>query len=107
MFALLRANPLVSALGGLGVILGLLLAIQTIRLGAANNRADRIQINLNEARAELKRISTEKNEQAERTKETIRYVERIRKEADGVAEKIETAPLPGQCRTPDELRSAV
>ena len=107
MFALLRANPLVSALGGLGLILGLLLAIQTVRLGAANNRADRIQINLNEARAELKRISTVKNEQVERTKETIRYVDRIRKEADGVAEKIEAAPLPGQCRTPDELRSAV
>lgn len=90
---------------GMG-LLALLLAVQTVRLGAERNRADRIQINLNEARAELKRISTEKNEQAERTKETIRIVERDRKEADKVAERIEAAPLPGQCRTPSEVLEA-
>ena len=91
---------------GLG-LLCLLLAAQTVRLGAAHNKIERERIANNELRAELKRISTVKNEQVERTKETIRYVERIRKEADGVAEKIEAAPLPGQCRTPDELRTAV
>ena len=91
---------------GLGLLL-LALAVQTVRLGAAQNRIERERIANNELRAELKRISTVKNEQVERTKETIRYVERIRKEADGAAEKIEAAPLPGQCRTPDELRTAV
>ena len=91
---------------GLGMVC-LLLAVQTVRLGHRTNQLEREKIANNELRAELKRISTEKNEQAERTKETIRYVDRIRKEADGVAEKIEAAPLPGQCRTPDELRSAV
>jgi hypothetical protein len=90
---------------GLG-LLCLLLAVQTVRLGAAQNRIERERIANNELRAELKRISTAKNEQVERTKETIRYVERIRKEADGVAEKIEAAPLPGNCRTPDAIMGA-
>jgi hypothetical protein len=90
---------------GLG-LLCLLLAVQTVRLGAAQNRIERERIANNELRAELKRISTAKNEQVERTKETIRYVERIRKEADGVAEKIEQAPLPGNCKTPDAIMGA-
>jgi hypothetical protein len=90
---------------GLG-LLCLLLAVQTVRLGHRTNQLERAKINLNEARAELKRISTVKNEQVERTKETIRYVERIRKEADGVAEKIEAAPLPGNCTTPDAIMGA-
>jgi hypothetical protein len=87
-------------------LLCLALAVQTVRLGAAQNRIERERIANNELRAELKRISTVKNEQVERTKETIRYVERIRKEADGVAEKIEAAPLPGQCATPVAVMEA-
>jgi hypothetical protein len=90
---------------GLG-LLCLLLAVQTVRLGHRGNQLEREKIANNELRAELKRISTVKNEQVERTKETIRYVERIRKEADGVAEKIEAAPLPGNCTTPDAIMGA-
>jgi hypothetical protein len=87
---------------GIG-LLCLALAVQTIRLGAANNRADRIQIHLNEARAELKRISTAKNEQVDRTGENIEQAERGNREADKQAERIEKAPLPGNCATPKEI----
>ena len=49
------ASPFVAAVlkywkAGLFGLLLLALAIQTVRLGAANNRADRIQVNLNECR---------------------------------------------------------
>ena len=91
---------------GLG-LLCLLLAVQTVRLGHRSNQLEREKIANNELRAELKRISSKKNEQQIITVEKIKEVEKIRREADKVAEKIEAAPLPGNCRTPDELRTAV
>ena len=91
---------------GLGMVC-LLLAVQTVRLGHRTNQLEREKIANNELRAELKRISSKKNEQQIITVEKIKEVEKIRREADKIAEKIEAAPLPGQCRTPDELRSAV
>jgi hypothetical protein len=90
---------------GLG-LLCLALAVQTVRLGAANNRADRIQVNLNEARAELKRISTAKNEQAKRTESNIDRAVNHSRQAERVAERIEAAPLPGNCVTPREVMEA-
>lgn len=93
---------------GLG-LLCLALAVQTIRLGAANNRADRIQINLNEARAELKRISTAKNEQREKTGQNIGQAEKGERDAKPIADKIREAPIPPDCATPglDILRNEI
>ena len=82
------------------------LAVQTIRLGAANNRADRIQVNLNEARAELKRISTAKDEQSQRTTGNIDRAVNHSRQADRIAERIEAAPLPGNCATPESIMGA-
>ena len=90
---------------GIGVLL-LAVAVQTVRLSAANNRADRIQINLNEARAELKAISDRKNEQAETTKGNIEQAERIGRDADKVAERIEQAPVEPDCKTPESIMGA-
>ncbi len=90
---------------GIG-LLCLALAVQTVRLGAANNRADRIQINLNEARAELKRISTAKNEQREETGKRIEQADKGNRKADEIAKGIESAPLPGNCETPGEIMGA-
>src|SRR4249919_2712026 len=50
MLALLRANPIVSALGGLGVILLMALGIQTVRLGHRSNQLESAKFNLNECR---------------------------------------------------------
>jgi biopolymer transport protein ExbB/TolQ len=90
---------------GLG-LLCLLLAVQTVRLGHRTNQLEKERINSNELRAELKRISSKKNEQRVITVEKIKQVETIRREADKVAEKIEQAPLPGNCRTPDAVMGA-
>lgn len=85
---------------GIG-LLCLALAVQSIRLGAANNRADRIQINLNEARAELKRISDAKNEQKAETGKRVEQAEKAEREARPIADRIRTAPIvPGKCETP-------
>jgi biopolymer transport protein ExbB/TolQ len=101
MIALLRYWKLV----GLG-LLCLLLAVQTVRLGHRTNQLEREKIANNELRAELKRISSKKNEQQIITVEKIKEVEKIRREADKVADGIEAAPLPGQCKTPDAIMGA-
>jgi uncharacterized protein (DUF3084 family) len=90
---------------GLG-ILCLLLAVQSVRLGMANNRADGLQVRLNEARAELERISTAKNEQKAETSKRVDQADKGRKEADKVAEQIEAAPTAPDCQTPSEILGA-
>jgi hypothetical protein len=90
---------------GLG-FLALLLAVQTVRLGHAENKVDKLRIDLNEARAELKRISTKKNEQAERTGGNIKKAEAQRDKAKVEAEKIEQAPTAPNCETPVEIMGA-
>ena len=88
------------------IVLALALAVQTVRLGHRSNQLEREKINSNELRAELKRISSKKNEQQVITVEKIKQVETIRREADKVAEKIEQAPLPGNCTTPRAVLEA-
>ena len=91
---------------GLG-ILCLLLAVQTVRLGHRTNQLERVKIDLNEARAELKRISDAKNEQKIITVERIKEAERGNRQADEIAKKIEQAPVePGACKTPDVILGA-
>ena len=91
---------------GLGVLC-LLLAVQTVRLGAAENRIERLKIDNNELRAELKRISSAKNEQKVVTVERIKVAEKIVRKADEIAKKIEQAPVePGACKTPDVILGA-
>ena len=53
--------------------------------------------------AELQRISTERDEQNVVTRDRIVVAERERKEADRVAERIETAPVAPECRTPEVI----
>ena len=85
---------------GLG-LLCLALAIQTVRLGAANNRADRLKFNLNETRAELKAISTKKNEQLAETERRIKEAERGEREVRPIVKIIREAPIKqGTCETP-------
>src|SRR5687767_8261642 len=87
-------------------ILVALLAVQSIRLAHRGNQLERAKINLNEARAELKRISTAKDEQREETGQNIGQAERRNRDADKIAERIEGAPLPGNCATPPEILGA-
>jgi hypothetical protein len=59
-----------------------------------------------ELTAELKRISTAKNEQKVITRDRIVIADKGRSEAEGRAKVIEVAPLPGNCKTPSEVLGA-
>jgi hypothetical protein len=56
--------------------------------------------------AALQRISSAQNMQHKTTQRTIYVAKTIARKADEQAKRVETAPLPGQCRTPDAVRSA-
>lgn len=89
-------------LAALGLLL-LALAVQTVRLGNAHNQIEKRDIRINELRAELKSISDARNEQKIVTVERIKEVVKLRRVAEKEAERIETAPLPGNCSTPKEI----
>ena len=66
-----------------------MLAVQTVRLGAANNRADRIQINLNECRQG--RIDDRKayeGAQAQAKAKNEAEVARIEKEQEAITDEV-------------------
>lgn len=95
LLAVLRHWKLV----GMGLLV-LLLAVQTARLGAANNRADRLKIDNNELRAELKAISEAKNRQQKETERNIDEAEKGEQEAAPIVKIIREAPIPENCGTP-------
>jgi hypothetical protein len=78
----------------------------SIALWAADRRADKWEAQSLKLSAELKRISTQKNEQKVRTERIIVEVEKEREGAERIAKRIEAAPLPGKCETPGEIMGA-
>lgn len=93
-----------------GLILVLtLLTVQSVRLGHRSNQLEKERIVSNELRAELKRISTAKNEQKAETGKRIEQAEKGEKEAKPIADKIREAPIPQNCETPgiDILRNEI
>lgn len=103
---------LAMVFGGVSAILLALCAVLYIEangffwIDGLKDKLEKCERDRNELRAELKRISSKKNEQQVITVEKIKQVETIRREADKVAEKIEQAPLPGNCKTPDAVMGA-
>jgi hypothetical protein len=90
----------------LAILLGII-AVQTIRVGNQARRADRAEFHLREARAELVRISTAKDEQSRETDRNISKARDNEAEAGRVAERIRNAPIePGACKTPVEIMRA-
>jgi hypothetical protein len=57
-------------------------------------------------KAQLDSISSKRDVQRQVTRDRLVTVTRVIKEADGRAEKVEKAPLPGRCRTPPEISQA-
>lgn len=86
---------------GIFLVLGLFLALQVEKRSHARTKAQAVRLSM-----ELERISTAKNEQKVITRERIVEVERVRKDADKVAKRVEAAPLPGQCKTPEAIMGA-
>lgn len=85
---------------GLIGLLVLLLAIQSVRLGHERNLLEKERINSNELRAELKAISTKRNEQAETTRGNVERAEKNEREGRKIADTILEAPIPPDCQTP-------
>lgn len=76
-------------------------AIQTVRLSNRSDQLERANINLNEVRGELKRITDDRNKQKPITQRNIDKAEKGEREAKPIAEKIRNAPIvPGKCETP-------
>jgi hypothetical protein len=108
MPAFLKANLLATALGILAAIFLIIAIIQTIQIhgflwvdGLNDKLADCAR-----DRNELRAIAKAKDEQRAETSKRIEQADKGNREADKVAREIEEAPLPGDCRTPDEVMRA-
>lgn len=77
-----------------------------VQLGIERRHSEKQQTRINELVAELKRISTAKNDQAETTGRNIGKAVNHSRQADKVARVIEAAPLLGNCKTPAEIMGA-
>jgi hypothetical protein len=86
--------------------LALFAGVQTLRLGAEQRHAHKVEAQLSKAVEKLNAISSKRDEQKRETGERIKVVTRTIHDAEGRAEKVEKAPLPGQCRSPKEVLDA-
>jgi hypothetical protein len=80
--------------------------VQHFQLADARHDADNYRRQRDGYKATLDGISARKNEQKTTTGKNIVIATRKAKEADGVAKKIEAAPIVPGCRTPPEITSA-
>ena len=86
--------------------LALFAGIQTMRVWAEQRHSAKVEAQLAKAVQQLRDISTRRNEQKAETNKRIIVVREKIRHADDEARKIEQAPLPGQCRTPDAVLQA-
>ena len=93
--AILRAN---WKLIGIGLLIAALV-VQSLRLDAAQERVKRYQAEISKLEAEAKRQKTVTKANVERAREGMKQVE-------APARRVETAPLPGGCRSPIEILEA-
>lgn len=110
---ILRANIAATIFGGLSAILLAICVFQSVKISGflwidgLEDKVANLTRDNNELRAELKRISSVKNEQKVITVERIKVAERGNRQADEIAKKIEQAPVePGACKTPDVILGA-
>jgi hypothetical protein len=88
------------------IALALFAGIQTIRVSAEKRHSAKVEQQLAKSVAELNRLTTAKDTQHSITKTNIVTVTKRIHDAEGRAKIVETAPLPGECRTPQEVRDA-
>jgi hypothetical protein len=105
-----RQGAGMTLLAGLRGLIPAFALFLILTLGAAlfieRRSLDKCQDRNTELTAELKRISTAKNEQKVITRDRIVIADKGRSEAEGRAKVIEVAPLPGNCKTPSEVLGA-
>jgi hypothetical protein len=77
-----------------------------LSLASEQRHSAKLQGQVVKLTAELQRISTAKDEQRVETVKTIAKADAGNKAADKVADRIEAAPLPGNCKTPATIMGA-
>ena len=85
---------------------GLLLAavlVQTIRLERSERRADKLEFSLREAHAALKEAHDAAVAQQAETERLMKLNRERQTQAGDKAKRIENAPLPGNCKTPQSI----
>lgn len=82
------------------------LAVQYLSLKSEQRHSAKVEAQLAKAVGELHRISSVRNEQKRETSERIKVVERTIREKEREAERVEQAPLPGNCQSPSEVMRA-
>ena len=97
-----RLNPWQLAL----LALGIFAVVQHFELAHSRKDAAAYLKQRDAYKAQLDSISSKRNEQKIQTETRIVSVREKIKEADGRADKVESAPLPGGCRTPPEISQA-
>jgi hypothetical protein len=86
------------------VILGLSLYVWGFNIGPIG--FDGLTEKLEDCRANLDKATRPKNEQKRETERNIDKARDRNEQAEPKARRIETAPLPGGCRTPPEIMGA-
>ena len=77
------------------------IGIWPLKIPGLQDKYDTAVRKLSEARLELERISTAKNQQRETTKQNVEKAEKGDRKAREIADKIREAPIPeGNCSTP-------
>ena len=99
--------PVLSFAAKLGLIGGLLVIVGlTTAWKIEERRAEKLQTQVVRWQREFARLSSERQEQRIVTRTRIVEVERKSKAAARRAKRIEEAPLPGQCKTPEAILGA-
>lgn len=86
--------------------LALFAGVQTLRVSAEQRHSAKVEAQLSKAVEKLNAISSKRDEQKRETGERIKVVTRTIHDAERRAEKVENAPLPGNCKTPSEVLQA-
>jgi hypothetical protein len=86
--------------------LALFAGVQTLRLGAEQRHAHKVEAQLSKAVEKLNAISSKRDQQKRETSERIKVVTRTIHDAEGRAKVVEQAPLPGDCKTPPQVMQA-
>jgi hypothetical protein len=88
------------------IVLFVVAAFLDISLQAEKRHSARLQTQVTKLSAQLKAISTARDNQKAVTAKTVEHVKERVKQADDRAKVVEQAPLNGKCETPKEILQA-
>jgi hypothetical protein len=88
------------------IALALVCVFEFVALKAEKRHSARLQTQVTKLSAQLKAISTARDNQKAVTAKTVEHVKERVRQADDRAKVVEQAPLNGKCETPKEILNA-